>query len=88
MSYFAGSVSEPKTVPASVPANIAYPGDNCCTFYDYDYFEGSSKTLCHSGSEVTYNMEQEGFADKEASWYCGKNVAYDICRDYENDPCN
>ena len=32
-------------------------------------------------------MESEGSADKEASWYCGKTVSYDICRDYVNDEC-
>ena len=69
-------------------ANLAYPGDNCCTFWDLDNFGGSSKTLCHFGTEVTYNMETEGFADKEASWYCGKSVWYDICRNYESDSCS
>ena len=64
-----------------------YPGDNCCTFWDYDNYSGASKTLCHNGSEVTYDMGREGFGDKDASWICGKYVAYDMCRDYSWDEC-
>ena len=64
-----------------------YPGDNCCTFWDHDNYSGASKTLCHNGSEVTFDMRQEGFDDREASWYCGARVAYDICRNFIGDSC-
>ena len=76
------------TLTTTTGDSVAYPGDDCCTFWDLDGYRGSSITLCHNGSEVAFNMENEGFADKEASWYCGKSVAYDICRDYMDDSCS
>ena len=75
-----------KTTPVFLQSTN-YPGDNCCTFWDHDNYSGASKTLCHNGSEVTFDMRQEGFDDREASWYCGARVAYDICRNFIGDSC-
>lgn len=32
-------------------------------------------------------MRDYGFNNKMASWWCGKNVEYNLCDDYANDNC-
>ena len=76
----------PKTTPVFLQSTN-YPGDNCCTFWDYDNYSGASRTFCHNGSEVTIDMRQDGVDDRESSWICGKSVAYDFCRNYIGDSC-
>ena len=76
----------PKTTPVFLQSTN-YPGDNCCTIWDYDNYSGDSRTFCHNGGETQYNLDDYGFGDKDASWYCGKTVAYDMCRNYVGDDC-
>ena len=34
------------TLTFSVATAVAYPGDDCCTLYAEDYFEGESAKFC------------------------------------------
>ena len=64
-------------VSSSEP-NLAYPGDNCCSFYDYRDFGGSSQTGCMPEGSTSYDYDPGSFGDKISSFECGKNVRFEF----------
>ena len=78
----------PKKQTTPVP-NIAYPGDNCCTFYKDPDYRGASLTLCHDGvNAIEFDLIALDFNDTISSNMCGNSVAYDFCNDYSYSDCS
>ena len=70
----------------STTVSIVLPEDNCCRFYDYTGFSGTSKELCHLGTDQPTKGRQEmlsnwGLRREVESIRCGKNARLEICRD-------
>ena len=60
---------------------FSYPGDECCSLYESDDYSGPSVTLCLGGAtEKHFDMHDYDLNDAIDSFYCGKSVAYDMCR--------
>ena len=75
---------------------LLYPGDECCTLYDWRDWTGPRATLCIENQHRTeYDLNQiepeqpeyEGWNmnDRVSSWYCGKNVKYSFCDNGSSD---
>ena len=63
-------------------AQLEYPGDDCCTFFEAKNYEGDSWHVCKKSStstSETYNAGDYNFHDKMSSFWCGANVALDTC---------
>lgn len=90
--FGAYTASEIDVVNDQPVPNYEYPGDSCCTFWDDQGFSGDSLTLCMTDSSSTdweiFDLHDYDFNDKQASWWCGKSVAYDMCNNFEDDDCN
>ena len=74
-------VAESEPVP-----NFVYPGDTTCVFYDDENFGGEYITfaLAYGTDFLKFNLHDAGWADKMASWTCGKDIYYDICVDLDS----
>ena len=71
--------------------NLSYPGDWCCQLWKGSYFTNDSKKFCYSRTDQkdqVFNMYDYDFNDTMTSWYCGKNVAYDLCREVPGTDCS
>ena len=65
-------------------AQLEYPGDNCCTFYEDKNYEGDSWNVCkksYTSTSETYIADDYNFHDKMSSFWCGANTSFDICSD-------
>ena len=63
----------------------AYPGDLCCTLYDYTNYGGDSISFCldETHSPKSWWLDNYGWDDRMESWVCGRNVAAYFCFDDE-----
>ena len=80
----------------AVASAAEYPGDDCCTLYAEDDFGGAFETFYFDEAWGTIDgnqnflMSQYDFEDEMRSWWCGKNLSYDFCKniggncDFEN----
>ena len=61
-----------------------YPGDLCCSLFDDKWLNHSRVTVCLD--EATgfgeFNLAELDFDDKAESWWCGKSVLFQFCKDY------
>ena len=78
----------------SVADTLEYPGDNCChLFANHLWEDGVQVKICRDTHNTTdakqlFDMHDYGINDAVSSWYCGKNVAYDFCRNGPNTNCD
>lgn len=80
-------VVPPMTQSDALVLNSVYPGDNCCTLYDWSWWSGENPlTLCmdEGASSQHWDLKKYGFNDKMASWRCGKSVQYKFCFNEED----
>ena len=57
--------------------NITYPGDLCCTFYDYQNYGGEQHTACLPKGASSYTYNPGEFGHRLSSYECGKNVRFE-----------
>ena len=73
----------------SLTPQVEYPGDNCCYLYEWAGFKGLREKVCHEGVRREFwIMNETGddtWNDRMSSYYCGKNVWYNMCRHGPND---
>ena len=62
-----------------VTPSIQYPGDDCCWVYEWSRLKGTKQLLCHDGSATT--IELADLDNKISSYYCGKSIWYNFCKD-------
>ena len=74
-----------KTMPVDDSNGWAYPGDLCCTLYDYTNYGGDSIDFCldETHSPKSWWLDNYGWDDRMESWVCGRNVASYFCFDDE-----
>ena len=63
-------------------AQLEYPEDNCCTFYDAKNYEGDSWNVCKKSSDSdseTYIADDYDFGGRMSSFWCGANTSFDLC---------
>ena len=86
MNKFAGLLALTAVVTAQqvidtiTEHRVLYPGDNCCTLYDFNNFRHGLKSFCleDGEAEADFKLSIYGFANKLESFYCGKSVQYDF----------
>ena len=87
MALSAMAFATPLTVPE-------YPGDNCCDLYDAHEWQKSARVvkicrdLSSNEEKQAFDMRNYNFDDKVSSWYCGKYVEYDFCRNAPGSSCD
>lgn len=68
----------------TITPQVEYPGDNCCYLYQHRGYRGLREQVCHEGEKRGfYITEETGDAywnDRMSSYYCGRNVWYNMCR--------
>ena len=71
--------------------NLSYPGDLCCNLYDDGNYGGTVKKFClgsKTSGDTTWSMDDYDFHDKMSSWWCGKNVSWNMCTGTSGDCLN
>lgn len=57
-------------------------------FDNGDVYQPRKLNLCHDGKRTEYKLTEIGnWNDRIDSWYCGKNVWYDMCRHPDTSNC-
>ena len=79
----------PYSTADSSPVNaVSYPGDRCCVFYDGHNYEGGSFRAClPEGHTSTSGDVPSSHMGQISSWYCGKDIKYDICFGNRDNNC-
>lgn len=62
-------------------AQVAYPGDGCCTFWYDPNYSGDTKSYCLDGTGATLEFTEDHWP--MGSWWCGKGVSFDLCDDLD-----
>ena len=76
-------------IAVSVQALGEYPGDLCCRLYAAANYGDPHINLCYKpgGSHIeNTDLSPLGFSNQISSYWCGKNVSYDFCRN-PTGPC-
>ena len=58
--------------------NLTYPGDLCCTFYEYRDYGGDSHSACLPDGSSEYSYQPGDFGNKISSYECGKSVRFEF----------
>lgn len=68
----------------TITPQVEYPGDNCCYLYELASFKGLRERVCHENSKksfwITTETGESSWDNKLSSYYCGKNVWFNMCR--------
>ena len=67
--------------------NLAYPGDNCCVFFELKNYGVAHETVCNYSSYWPLQHHFDAFNDKTSSFWCGKKLAYEFCENMFADSC-
>ena len=71
----------------SQPPSVYYPGHDCCILYDDTNLRSTKKKFCHTGKATVFEMKDDFIDNKVSSYYCGKNVWYNFCKN-QGGHCN